>query len=63
MPYHQQKTEYNTREYQKRKLEIRNLYAELEEVGWNQVLSDEDGEDQESVSSGEAEIYMAAMAN
>eukprot|EP00972_Heterocapsa_arctica_P002165 311072-Heterocapsa_arctica.AAC.1 len=36
MLYHQQKTDYNTREYQKKKLEIRNLYTELEEIGWNQ---------------------------
>eukprot|EP00972_Heterocapsa_arctica_P100604 14834600-Heterocapsa_arctica.AAC.1 len=48
MLYHQQKTDYNTREYHKKRLEIMNLYTELEEVGWNQVVSDEDLEDGES---------------
>eukprot|EP00972_Heterocapsa_arctica_P079507 11716573-Heterocapsa_arctica.AAC.1 len=27
MLYHQHKTEYNTREYQKKRLDIRNLYT------------------------------------
>eukprot|EP00972_Heterocapsa_arctica_P067493 9961614-Heterocapsa_arctica.AAC.1 len=35
MLYHQQKTDYNTREYQKKRLDIRNIYTELEEIGWN----------------------------
>eukprot|EP00972_Heterocapsa_arctica_P066157 9760321-Heterocapsa_arctica.AAC.1 len=35
--YHQQKTDDNAREYQKKKQEIRSLYAELETLGWNQV--------------------------
>jgi hypothetical protein len=44
------------------KLEIRTIYTELEEIGWNQVVSD-DGEDGDSVSSDDAEAYMAANAN
>eukprot|EP00972_Heterocapsa_arctica_P068373 10102637-Heterocapsa_arctica.AAC.1 len=36
MLYHQQKTDFNTREYHNKKLEIRSLYAELENIGWNQ---------------------------
>eukprot|EP00972_Heterocapsa_arctica_P059465 8768782-Heterocapsa_arctica.AAC.1 len=36
MLYHQQTADYNTREYQKEKLEIRNIYTELEDIGWNQ---------------------------
>jgi hypothetical protein len=63
MIYHQQKTDYNTREYQKIKLEIRSLYAELEEVGWNQVVSDDEWEEGDSVSSDDAAAYMAANAN
>jgi hypothetical protein len=63
MLYHQQKADYNTREYQKKRLEIRNLYTELEDIGWNQVVSDEDLEDGESVNSDEAPDYMAAIAN
>eukprot|EP00972_Heterocapsa_arctica_P067522 9965550-Heterocapsa_arctica.AAC.1 len=62
MVYHQQKADFNTREYQKKKLEIRTIYTELEDLGWNQVVSD-DGEDGESVSSDDAAAYMAANAN
>eukprot|EP00972_Heterocapsa_arctica_P115131 16446216-Heterocapsa_arctica.AAC.1 len=36
MLYHQHKADYNTREYHNKKLEIRNLYTELEDIGWNQ---------------------------
>eukprot|EP00972_Heterocapsa_arctica_P009289 1368165-Heterocapsa_arctica.AAC.1 len=36
MLYHQQKTDYNMREYQKKRMEIRSLYTELEDIGWNQ---------------------------
>eukprot|EP00972_Heterocapsa_arctica_P116288 16452345-Heterocapsa_arctica.AAC.2 len=63
MLYHQQKADYNTREYQKKRLEIRNLYTELEDIGWTQVVSDEDLEDGDSVNSDEAPDYMAAIAN
>ncbi len=42
---------------------IRNGCAELEEIGWNQVLSDEEMGDGESASSEEAPDYMAAIAN
>jgi hypothetical protein len=60
MLYHQDKTEYNAKEYQKQRLEIRNLYAELEEIGWNQVLSEDELEGEGSVDSDEASAYMAA---
>eukprot|EP00972_Heterocapsa_arctica_P039044 5750355-Heterocapsa_arctica.AAC.1 len=63
MIYHQQKTEYNTKEYQKKKQEIRSLYAELENLGWNQVVSEDDVEEGNSVSSDDAAAYMAANAN
>jgi hypothetical protein len=63
MIYHQQKTDYNAKEYQKRRLEIRNLYAELEEIGWNQVLSEEEVDDDGSVDSDEAAAYMSANVN
>eukprot|EP00972_Heterocapsa_arctica_P015661 2306421-Heterocapsa_arctica.AAC.1 len=36
MLYHQQKTDQNAKGYQKMKENIRNAYAELEEIGWNQ---------------------------
>eukprot|EP00972_Heterocapsa_arctica_P081870 12065463-Heterocapsa_arctica.AAC.1 len=48
MLYHQQKTDYNTKEYHNKRLDIRNLYTELEDIGWNQVVSDEDLEEGES---------------
>jgi hypothetical protein len=60
MLYHQDKTDHNAREYQKQRLEIRNLYAELEEIGWNQVLSEEDLEGDGSVDSDDATAYMSA---
>jgi hypothetical protein len=63
MIYHQQKTDYNAKEYQKRRSEIRNLYAELEEIGWNQVLSEDEVDDDGSVDSDDAPAYMAANAN
>eukprot|EP00972_Heterocapsa_arctica_P009458 1392146-Heterocapsa_arctica.AAC.1 len=48
MLYHQQKTDQNAKFCQKMKEEIRNTNSELEEIGWNQVVSDEDLEDGES---------------
>eukprot|EP00972_Heterocapsa_arctica_P016751 2472101-Heterocapsa_arctica.AAC.1 len=63
MLYHQQKTDHNAKEYQKRREELRNLYSELEEIGWNQVVSDEDLGDGESANSEGAPDYMAAIAN
>ena len=62
MIYHQKKADYNTKEYQKRKMEIRTLYSDLETLGWNQVVSEDDVEEG-SVSSGDAAAYMAANAN
>ncbi len=61
MIYHQNKADFNTKEYQKRRMEIRTLYAELETLGWNQVISDDDGEG--SVDSRDAAAYMAANAS
>jgi hypothetical protein len=61
MIYHQNKAETNTKEYQKRKMDIKTLYAELEILGWNQVISDDDGEG--SVDSRDAAAYMAANAS
>jgi hypothetical protein len=60
MLYHQDRTDHNAKEYQKQRLEIRNLYAELEEIGWNQVLSEEELEGEGSVDSDEASAYMSA---
>jgi hypothetical protein len=61
MIYHQQKTDLNAREYQKRRIEIKALYAELEDLGWNQIISEDDHEDYQSSDDGEA--YMRANAN
>jgi thiol:disulfide interchange protein len=62
MIYHQQKTDHNAREYQKRRIEIKALYAELEDLGWNQMISEDDHEaDYQSSDDGEA--YMRANAN
>eukprot|EP00972_Heterocapsa_arctica_P072424 10696409-Heterocapsa_arctica.AAC.1 len=63
MIYHQQRAGQNAKEYQKRREDIRNLYSELEEIGWNQVVSDEEVGDGESANSEEAPDYMAAFAN
>eukprot|EP00972_Heterocapsa_arctica_P069664 10294299-Heterocapsa_arctica.AAC.1 len=62
MIYHQQKTDLNASQYQKRRKEIRNLYQDLEEIGWNQVVSDEE-HDEDSANSEEALDDMAAIAN
>jgi hypothetical protein len=63
MIYHQQKTDHNAKEYQKKRLEMRNLYEELEEIGWNQVLSEDEVDDEGSMDSDEAAAYMSANAN
>eukprot|EP00972_Heterocapsa_arctica_P110088 16210181-Heterocapsa_arctica.AAC.1 len=43
--------------------DIRIAYAELEEIGWNQVVSDQEEGDGEPVNSEDAPGYMAAIAN
>eukprot|EP00972_Heterocapsa_arctica_P086865 12805867-Heterocapsa_arctica.AAC.1 len=63
MLYHQQKTDFNAKGYQNMREDIRNAYAELEDIGWNQVVSDEDVGGGESANSEEAPRYMAALAN
>eukprot|EP00972_Heterocapsa_arctica_P021815 3207278-Heterocapsa_arctica.AAC.1 len=62
MLYHQEKTDFNAKGYQKMRDDIPIACAELEEIGWNQVVSDQEG-DGESVNSEDAPGYMAAIAN
>eukprot|EP00972_Heterocapsa_arctica_P049087 7227275-Heterocapsa_arctica.AAC.1 len=63
MIYHQQKSALNATQYQKRKEDIIILYQELEDIWWNQVVSDEEFGEGESANSEEAPDYMAAIAN
>eukprot|EP00972_Heterocapsa_arctica_P091042 13432902-Heterocapsa_arctica.AAC.1 len=42
MLYHQERTDFMVKNYQKMKQEIRAAYAELEEIGWTQVISDQE---------------------
>eukprot|EP00972_Heterocapsa_arctica_P041829 6167186-Heterocapsa_arctica.AAC.1 len=39
------KTDLNAKGYQKMRDDIRIAYAELEEIGWNQVISDQEEAD------------------
>eukprot|EP00972_Heterocapsa_arctica_P048989 7215819-Heterocapsa_arctica.AAC.1 len=48
--------------YQKMREEIRAAYVELEEIGWTQVLSDQE-EGPDSENSEEAPGFIEAIAN
>eukprot|EP00972_Heterocapsa_arctica_P026107 3845742-Heterocapsa_arctica.AAC.1 len=62
MLYHQERTGFMVRNYQKMKEEIRAAYAELEEIGWTQMISDQkEGPDSEKLE--EAPGFIEAIAN
>eukprot|EP00972_Heterocapsa_arctica_P038965 5739860-Heterocapsa_arctica.AAC.1 len=52
MLYHQARTDFNAKGYQKMRDEIRMAYEELEEIGWTQVISDQEEGAEESANLG-----------
>eukprot|EP00972_Heterocapsa_arctica_P001965 282493-Heterocapsa_arctica.AAC.1 len=63
MLYHQEKTYFNTKGYHNMRESIRMAYEELEEIGWTQVISDQEEEGEESANSEEAPGFIAAITN